>query len=179
MSSVAVGVGAQATGTNITAIGDNANAAGNFAVALGNNASATHTNSVALGNASVTASANSVSVGSVGGERRIQNVAPGVLGTDAVNMDQLNALGAGTSAAIDAVEKLASRGTAIAMASMQSMPNLAAGESGVGIGVGHFNGETAVGASYGYAITNKALVSLGVSNSGGKTGARAGIGFKF
>ena len=32
----------------------------------------------------------SVSVGSVGAERQITNVAPGVEGTDAVNVDQLN-----------------------------------------------------------------------------------------
>src|SRR5690606_29258413 len=49
-------------------------------------------NSVALGAGSVADRANSVSVGEVGGERQITNVAAGTEGTDAVNLDQLNAV---------------------------------------------------------------------------------------
>lgn len=171
-------------------MGNNALASDNFAVAIGNNATATHLNSIALGNGSVTSSANLVSVGAVGAERTIQNVAPGVQGTDAVNVNQLNAITGDQNAAVTAaldnlntaikdVEKLASRGPAIAMASVQALPVLAAGESGVGIGVGTFNGETALGVSFGHAIRNNAMLSLGVAISGGKTGARAGMGFKF
>ena len=59
------------------------------------------------------------------------------------------------------------------------MPTLAAGESGVSIGVGNFNGQTAVGASYGYAISDSAMLSFGAAQSGGKTGTRAGLSFKF
>ena len=169
-SSVAVGVGAQATGLNTTAVGNNALASGNFAVAIGNNATAIHLNSVALGNGSVTSSANSMSVGAVGAERTIQNAAPGVRGTDAVSVNQLNAITGGQNAAVTAaldglnvggknIEKLASRGTAIAMASVQALPVLEAGESGAGIGVGTFNGETAVGVSFGHAIRNNAMLS--------------------
>ena len=188
-SSVAVGVGAQATGINTTAVGDNALASGNFAVALGNNATAIHLNSVALGNSSVTSSANSVSVGAVGAERTIQNVAPGVLPTDAVNVSQLNSVLGGSlngiqgqintlTGRVDEVEKLASRGTAIALAAVPP-PALAAGESGVAVGVGQFNGATAIGASFGHAITDNLMLSVGAASSGGKTGTRAGLSFKF
>ena len=169
-------------------VGNNALASDKFTVAIGNNATATYLNSIALNNGSVTSSANSVSVGAVGVERTIQNVAPGVQGTDAVNVNQLNAITGGQNAAVTEaldnlntaikdVEKLASR--AIAMASVQALPALEAGESDVGIGVGTFNGETAVGVSFGHAIRNNAMLSLGVAISGGKTSARAGMGFKF
>ncbi|OGS01278.1 MAG: hypothetical protein A3G41_05960 [Elusimicrobia bacterium RIFCSPLOWO2_12_FULL_59_9] len=180
-SSIAIGDGAVVNDNAVSAIaiGTGANARSTNAIAIGAGAVASHANSVALGNGSVTSSANSVSVGFAGGERTIQNVAPGVLGTDAVNVDQLNAITSGTSAAIQNVERLASRGTAIAMASVQAIPNLAAGESGVGIGVGHFNGEIAIGAGFGHAITNNLTLSAGVAQSGGKIGSRIGLGFKF
>ena len=57
--------------------------------ALGAEAWAYGGNSVALGAGSVADQPNTVSVGSAGNERRITNVAPGVYGTDAVNMSQL------------------------------------------------------------------------------------------
>nr|WP_242684344.1 YadA family autotransporter adhesin [Paraburkholderia hospita] len=45
-----------------------------------------------MGQGSVADRANSVSVGSAGNERQITNVAAGTAGTDAVNVDQLNAV---------------------------------------------------------------------------------------
>ena len=76
------------------AIGTDASvgAAGIGSVAIGNGASATAANSVALGAGSVADRSGTVSVGSVGSERIIANVAPGTVGTDAVNLDQLNAV---------------------------------------------------------------------------------------
>ena len=137
-------------------------------MAVGNNSVASHDNAVALGNGSVTSSADSVSVGAVGAERAVQNVAPGVLGTDATNVNQLNA-----------VQKSASRGVAIGMASVQEIPRLAPGEFGMGVGFGHYNGETAIGATMAYSINARAMVSMGVAHSGGKSGVRAGASFKF
>jgi autotransporter adhesin len=104
-SSVAVGNGAQAIGVNTAAFGDYAVAAGDASVAIGNNATAIAGNSVALGAGSIANQPSTVSVGAPGAERRITNVGPGVWGTDAVNLNQLNA-----------VKTYAARGVAAALA---------------------------------------------------------------
>jgi autotransporter adhesin len=69
-------------------------ATGTNSVAIGGAASATATNSVALGANSVAGRANAVSVGAVGSERQLINVANATNGTDAVNLQQLQAMGA-------------------------------------------------------------------------------------
>ncbi|NYH15289.1 YadA-like family protein [Paraburkholderia bryophila] len=69
-------------------------ASGTNAVAIGGAANASGTNSVALGTNSVANRANAVSVGAAGSERQIVNVANGTNGTDAVNVAQLQAMGA-------------------------------------------------------------------------------------
>ncbi|WP_025599086.1 YadA-like family protein [Burkholderia sp. WSM2230] len=68
-------------------------ATGANAVAIGGAASASANNSVALGSNSVASRANAVSVGAVGAERQVINVANGTNGTDAVNVQQLQAMG--------------------------------------------------------------------------------------
>lgn len=80
-----------ATGANATAIGSGAVASGQSSTAIGNGAVANADNSVALGANSVASEANTVSVGAAGSERRVTNVAPAVNGTDAVNLNQMNA----------------------------------------------------------------------------------------
>ncbi|MFM0069518.1 adhesin, partial [Paraburkholderia aspalathi] len=65
-------------------------ATGTDAMAIGPNAKATASNSVALGANSVASRANTVDVGS----RQITDVAAGTQPTDAVNVGQLQALGA-------------------------------------------------------------------------------------
>jgi autotransporter adhesin len=82
----------QALGAESVAIGGGAVAQGQNSVALGSGASASGANSVALGQGSVASRDNTVSVGSAGSERQITNVAKGTQGTDAVNLDQLNAV---------------------------------------------------------------------------------------
>lgn len=147
LSSVAVGTGAQAVGTNTTAVGDDAVASGNYAAAFGNGARATHDNSVAIGSGSTTSAPDTVSVGAPGSERRITNVAPGVSGTDVVNVDRLYAaisgLGGITQAYVDerieAVRVETARGIAAAAAMMNVQPS-AVGKTGLGIGVGHYDG---------------------------------------
>jgi len=64
------------------------------ALAIGAGALVTHDNAVALGAGSISGGINTVSVGhsGVGGQRRIVNVAPGDLPTDAVNKAQLDAV---------------------------------------------------------------------------------------
>jgi trimeric autotransporter adhesin len=94
-----VAIGLNATATNSVAVGQGT-LASNGGTALGDFAVATQPNSVALGNLSVAGAPNTVSVGAPGFERRITNVAPGILGTDAVNLNQLNALGSQLATAI-------------------------------------------------------------------------------
>ncbi|HZZ11222.1 MAG TPA: hemagglutinin, partial [Paraburkholderia sp.] len=91
---VAVGYATVANGTNTAALGSRATANNTGAIALGSNASASATYSVALGANSLADRASTVSVGAVGGERQIVNVANGTQGTDAVNLRQLQAVGA-------------------------------------------------------------------------------------
>jgi autotransporter adhesin len=200
-SSVAVGTGAQATGTNTTALGDNANAAGNFAVAVGNNANATHDNSVALGNGSTTTAANTVSVGATGNERRITNVAAGSGGTDAINLNQLNAammaVGGGLGAAqaytdqryaaanshTDTQVSYARAYAARGIAASSAIPNVApsaVGRTAVGLGSGYYDGESAVGVSLAHSFAENFNLSGGVAKvSGGKNVARVAVGFEF
>lgn len=84
-----------------TAVGTGAKVEADRGVALGHSAVVTAPNSVAIGADSVANEANTVSFGTFGNERRLTNVADGILDTDAVNMGQLNALqGAVTDAAI-------------------------------------------------------------------------------
>jgi trimeric autotransporter adhesin len=73
---------------------DDSTATGANAVAIGAAANASADDAVALGSNSVADRANTVSVGALGAERQIVNVASGTKATDAVNLSQLQALGA-------------------------------------------------------------------------------------
>ncbi|WP_242108616.1 YadA family autotransporter adhesin, partial [Luteimonas aquatica] len=101
-NALAVGNDSQASGNNSTALGTGSKATGVGSTAVGQGANASHGNSVALGAGSATtvgaqSNYNAAYVGSststgevnVGG-RTISGVAPGVAGTDAVNVNQLN-----------------------------------------------------------------------------------------
>ncbi|KRA45111.1 YadA-like family protein [Pseudoxanthomonas sp. Root630] len=104
------GNGAVASGDNSTALGNQSVASGDNSTALGQGATASHDNSVALGRGSATTvgaqrgytaayvgRSNSTGEVNVGG-RTISGVAPGIAGTDAVNVNQLDA---GVDYAID------------------------------------------------------------------------------
>ncbi|BBP94943.1 hypothetical protein BSFA1_00720 [Burkholderia sp. SFA1] len=78
-----------ASGANALSAGSGSTASGANSAAFGTGADARADNSIALGANSVATEANTVSVGSAGSERRIVNVAPGINGTDAVNVNQL------------------------------------------------------------------------------------------
>ncbi|WP_367033698.1 YadA-like family protein [Burkholderia semiarida] len=88
---VAIGTLARATAIGTTAVGVGAAVTGQNSSALGRGAAATAGNSVALGSYSLADRANTVSVGTATGQRQITNVAAGTVGTDAVNVNQLNA----------------------------------------------------------------------------------------
>ena len=112
------------------------------------------------------------------------DVAPGVAGTDAVNVNQLNQTTASFDSKLNTLtgdlKKYAARGTASAMA-MPSIPALAAGERWVGMGVGTYGGQSAVGLGVAYQANAKwnlgAAVSAGAN--GGPVGARVQAGFKW
>ncbi|CAG4898710.1 ESPR-type extended signal peptide-containing protein [Paraburkholderia gardini] len=96
-TSTALGRGAGAMGVGSVALGANSNAVLDQSVALGSGANAVSVGSVALGSGSVASRGNAVSVGSSTMQRQIINLAKGTAGTDAVNLDQMNAAIAGSS----------------------------------------------------------------------------------
>lgn len=153
-----------------------ASATGANATAIGNGAQATASNSVALGDRSVASEDNTVSVGSAGNERRVTNVAAGVRGTDAANMNQLNAL----QSNVNAVAREAFAGVAAAMA----MPNLTPNKPGntlIAAGVANYKGYTAVGLGGTYRSENNHwLVNAAASfTPHGDTGVRGQVGYEF
>ncbi|KRA70721.1 hypothetical protein ASD78_17990 [Lysobacter sp. Root667] len=101
-NAMAGGVNSSASGNNSVAIGANTSATANNSAALGAGSTATHVNSVAVGNGSATTVGaqsnynaayvgNSTSTGEMNiGGRTITGVAPGIAGTDAVNVNQLS-----------------------------------------------------------------------------------------
>ncbi|MDQ0068513.1 autotransporter adhesin [Variovorax boronicumulans] len=122
---------------------------------------------------------NSVSMGgsNATGPVTVHNVAPGVAGTDAVNVNQLNALGGGlnnrinaVNDRIDGVEKNAYAGVAAAMA-LQMPGSYVPGKTVMRIGAGSFKGENAVGISFRRTAENNAW-----SITGGVATSRAGVG---
>jgi hypothetical protein len=91
--STAVGKGASTSGAGSVALGSYSAAGGDHSTAVGANARASGRDSVALGDYSDDGGeAKVVSVGSWSIRRRITNVANGIDGNDAVNVNQLNAV---------------------------------------------------------------------------------------
>ncbi len=100
-NATAVGQAASANALNATAVGQGATASAEGATAFGQGAQATAAGAVAIGTGSVADTAGTVSFGAAGAERRLVNVAAGVMGTDAVNVAQLNAAVDGLQNAFD------------------------------------------------------------------------------
>ncbi|MDR5731570.1 hypothetical protein QCE47_04305 [Caballeronia sp. LZ025] len=91
--STAIGVGTSTPGTGSIAIGTYSAAEGDYSTAVGANAKTWGRDSVALGDFSDDGGQKKVvSVGSWAIQRRIINVADGIDGNDAVNVNQLNAV---------------------------------------------------------------------------------------
>jgi trimeric autotransporter adhesin len=111
---------------------------------------------------------------SVGGSlnmngNRINNVGPGVAGTDAVNINQLAA-----------VEKKLSSGVASA-AAMAALPEPGAGQTAsIGVATAGYNGQAAiaVGGSY-RSPTGNVTFKYGAAYSGNRTTVSAGVGFSW
>jgi len=163
-----------------------ASARGAHSTAMGANATANADNSVALGAGSVANRANTVSVGDVGSERQITNVAAGTQGTDAVNLNQLNAASTqaqqytdqqigGMRSTINDVARNAYSGVAAATA-LSMIPDVDLGKTiAVGIGTANYKGyqATAIGATARVKQNVKVRVGAGLSSGGTTVGVGA------
>ncbi len=125
-----------------TALGRQATVNAQRGTALGQNAQVTATNSVAIGANSIANQPNTVSVGAFGQERKIVNVAPGIISptsTDAINGSQLSAL----------INQLFASGICSITGATVTCGNIALGSSaaptGAGsIAIGNNSGATAI-----------------------------------
>ena len=132
-----------------------------------------------------------VSVGSDGKTRQITNVAAGSEDSDAANVAQLKAVGTDVGIAqqqithlqgqIDDVARTAYAGTAMSMAmSGTYMPTLYPGEKALGVGLGSYQGETALAVNFKQlAQSGKMSWGAGLSTTGREVGVNAGIGWKW
>jgi trimeric autotransporter adhesin len=173
----ALGSGAQANGATATAVGAQATVHAANASALGAGSQALADGAVALGAGSVADRANSVSVGQAGGERQIVNVAPGTRGTDAVNLNQLNAAIDQTYRSLNDLDRSTRKGIASASALQIVTPYLP-GRTTLNAGVAGYRGQAAFGLGVS-RWNDKGTVNFnaGVASAGSNsTVVRAGIG---
>ncbi|WP_434321265.1 Hia/Hsf adhesin N-terminal domain-containing protein [Haemophilus influenzae] len=128
-----------------------------------------------------------VSVGASGEERRIQNVAAGEISatsTDAINGSQLYAVAKGVTnlaGQVNKVGKRADAGTASALAASQLPQATMPGKSMVAIAGSSYQGQNglAIGVSR-ISDNGKVIIRLsGTTNSQGKTGVAAGVGYQW
>ncbi|WP_114921960.1 YadA-like family protein [Neisseria elongata] len=110
------------------------------------------------------------------GGQRISNVAPGRVGTDAVNLNQLAGLGNALQNNIDRVGKKAYSGVAGAIA-QGSIPQVTRpGATGIGVGSGYYGGQSAmaIGVSAMSDGGNWIIKGNFSANTGGHVGVGAG-----
>lgn len=183
-NTTAIGNNAKATAQNASALGQNAKATAKKSVAVGHNAKAKADNSVALGADSVADEPNTVSVGSVGKERRITNVAAGVKGTDAVNMNQLNQVKGQVESVRKELRKTDKklRGGIAGATAIANIPQVTqAGANMVGVGVGNYKGQSAVAVGYSkLSDNNKVIFKMsGAATTQGDFNIGAGVGYQW
>jgi autotransporter adhesin len=165
------------SGNGSYAIGNNNHIASNNVFVLGNNVTAGIGNdgAVVLGNNSTASGPNSVSVGAAGNERRITNVAPGIAGTDAVNVSQLNGAVLGLSSEIFDLRRSVGFGVAGATA-LAMIPSISPDQRySVGLGFGGYDGYQAIALGFNGRLDNSVTVRAGASISNGKSTYGAGI----
>ncbi len=105
-NAIAIGNMAAVTRNGGVSVGANSSVTAVNGGAFGLNAHATAVNAVAIGTDSIADQPNTVSFGAPGAERRLTNVAPGIAGTDAVNVNQLALLRSDMSDAVAATTAL-------------------------------------------------------------------------
>ena len=185
--SVAVGLGSGAqsyvsvaigTGANVEpgaygsiALGNVANVSERSSVAIGAGANVLARDSVAIGSGSVATEERTVAVGG----RRIVGVVDGIQDTDAVNVRQLNR-------AVTGVEKYAAQGVAASMAVPTVQFASAEDTKAVGINVGHYGGEMALGVAGAVKLTPSLAFQAGFASplsSGGSVAVRGGLSYSW
>ncbi len=105
INSIALGSNSTASGVSSVALGENSFAGGINSLALGSQSNANGDNAVALGVGSVAEQDNTVSVGNSTTQRKITNMAAGLIqpgSTEAINGSQLHALSASVAARLGA-----------------------------------------------------------------------------
>ncbi len=105
INSIALGSNSTASGVGSVALGENSFAGGINSLALGSQSNANDDNAVALGVGSVAEQDNTVSVGNSTTQRKITNMAAGLIlpgSTEAINGSQLHALSASVAARLGA-----------------------------------------------------------------------------
>ncbi len=138
---------------NATAGGDGAVASGVGSTAIGYHANASGANSVALGAGSTDGGqANVVSLGAPGAERRLTNVAPGINGTDGVNVNQLDLLAGAFNNTIQSVIRQDQAGDAVALAASGLRYDDRPGASSIAGGASYYGGHE--GIAFGLAHTS-------------------------
>lgn len=197
---VAIGNGAQASGNQSLAVATGSIATATASTAIGEGAQASGTNSVALGaNSTDGGQANVVSVGSRSQARRLTNIAAGIEAADAVNLGQLNGAISTAQAYTDArlsamsydlanvrqdvkaIRRDAEGATASAMALAGIPQTFERGKGMVGVGVGTWQGESAIAVGLSKATDDgRFVLKAGASyNSRSQGGANAGVGWAF
>lgn len=171
---------AVAEGEGSAALGGGSQALAPRSTAIGEQARATAENAVAIGAGSIANEANTLSIGRDGNERRLSHLAPGVSGTDAVNMNQLNTMHKEIDSKMSDIQRNAYSGIAAAMA----MPNLTPsgpGRSVVAAGVGTYEGYSAVAAGITYRTRGGHWLMNGAISvtQCGDMGLRAQAGYEF
>jgi len=164
--STALGQAVVASGENSIAVGVNSQASAKNAIAIGSGAIANNFNSVALGAGSDTARNNTVSVGSASNQRTISNLAPGVQGTDAANMSQLNSS-----------TKSANRGIA-GISAIAGLPGVDAGKD-YGFGFGNYGNASAIAMGGQVRLADHLNLKIGASSSTGSYASSMGLGYSF
>ena len=161
------------------------------ATALGQNARVQSgaANSVAVGSNSVASESDTVSVGAAGSERRITNVADGINATDAATVRQLQATYSDFQSDFNAVnnriDELDDRVDdvgSLASAFSALVPNpSASGKTQISLGMGHYNGSSALAAGIFHNLKDSILVNAAISTSfsSNETAGRAGVTFSF
>ncbi|HGL4259999.1 TPA: YadA family autotransporter adhesin, partial [Burkholderia dolosa] len=186
-NSSAGGSGAVASGSNSTAVGNSSQASGNSSTAIGVGSTASGNNSTAIGAGSNDGGrSNVVAVGSADSARQVVNVAAGTQGTDAVNVNQLNAVSNSFTQSLNNVnnqltqmqqqiqqtDSMAREGIA-ATAAIASIPHMDRDSNfAMGVGTATFLGQKAMAVGMQARITENLKATL----NGGFAGSQRVVG---
>lgn len=145
------------------------------------------TNSI-VGSTSTTVTGNSTSLtldsaGATLNNVQLHGVANGVAGTDAVNVNQLNAVVGKTNALNHRIDEVADRSYSgiASVAALAGIPAPAAGKRyTVGAAVGTYGGKSALAVGFRGALSDSVAVTAGISqNSDSRAAANLGFGYSW